>query len=88
MDYKTIVAGVAIGVAVVGCGASHTESYEMGRNKGREVPVKRLGSTNARQTCNQPAQIAMEGSAAGTTENLPRNFSPDDFVAGCVDVVK
>lgn len=88
MDYKAIVTGVTIGLAVAGCGASHSESYEMGQNKGQEVPVKHLGSATAAQTCNQLAQIAMDGSALGTTEKLPKNFSSTDFVAGCVDVVK
>lgn len=81
-------AGLAIGIAVAGCGASHTESYEMGRKKGGEVPVKHLGNTIATQTCQQLAQIAMEGSSLGTTEKLPKDFRSADFVAGCVDVVK
>lgn len=88
MDLKTIVVAMTIGLAVASCAASHSESYGLGQNKGREVPVKHLGNATATQTCQQLAQIAMEGSAAGTTEKLPKDFSSDDFVAGCVDVVK
>lgn len=87
MPHKTIAAVLTIGFAVAGCSASRTASYEMGRSKGQEVPVKHVGSANATQTCQALAQVAVEGSAAGTTEKLPQDFSRDEFVTGCVDVV-